>query len=167
MKLLRLATTQNGQRQNQHGFTLIEFMVSIGFMSVLAGLISTSSFVSMKTSSETGAIADIAVETAKTTRWLVRDVHRAETTTLVDLAPPVATGAFVWDDGGSVTCTYSLAGTDLIRDCVTSQVAVGRFISNLQFTRSGNLITVSYQISPPDSPGRSEQINLNIALGGG
>lgn len=154
-------------RSRQHGFTLMEILVSVGFMSAMAGLISGSTFLSIRTSAETGAVADIAVETAKTTRWLVRDVHRAETTNIVDLASAVDTASFTWDDGGAVTCTFALNGTDMSRDCGTSQVNVGRYINNLLFSRNGNLVVVSYQIVPPGSPGKAQTIDLNIALGGG
>jgi prepilin-type N-terminal cleavage/methylation domain-containing protein len=153
--------------RKQRGFTLLEFIVSIGFMSVLAGLISGSTFLSIKTTSETGAASDIAIQTARTTVWLVRDVHQAETTNIVDLAASVNTASFSWDDGGPVTCTLSLVGTDLQRDCGTSTVVIGSFISNLLFERSGDLITVHYLISPPGVSGKTQQVDINIALGGG
>ncbi len=153
--------------QRQRGFTLLEFMVSIGFMSILAGLISGSTLVSIKTGNESGAIADIAVETARTARWLVRDVHQAETTDIADLAAPVDTATFTWDDGGPVSCTISLIGTVMRRDCGVSGVDIGRYITNLEFTRDGDLITVSYVIVPPDSPSKARQVDLSIALGGG
>ena len=151
----------------QRGFTLLELMISIGFMASLAGLISGTSFLAIKTGAETGAIADIAVQTARTTRWLVRDVHRAETTNIVSLAPAVNTASFSWVDGGPVTCTLALDGTTLVRDCGTSQVNIGSYISNLTFERNENLITVGYQIDPPNTRSQSQTVNVNIALGGG
>lgn len=155
------------QKSHQQGFTLLEFMVSIGFMSILAGLISGSTLLSIKTSAETGAVADVAVETAKTTRWLVRDVHRAETTNIVDLAPPVNSATFSWDDGGPVTCSLSLVGTAFRRVCGASTVDIGKYITNLTFERTGNLIVVNYVIVPPRSASKSQSVDLNIALGGG
>ena len=153
--------------KNQRGFTLLEFIVSIGFMSVLAGLISGSTFLSIKTSSETGAASDIAIQTARTTVWLVRDVHQADSTNIVDLAPAVNTASLSWDDGGPVTCTYSLVGTDFQRTCGTSTVVIGSFINNLLIERSGDLITVHYLIVPPGVSGKTQQVDINIALGGG
>ena len=136
-------------------------------MSALAGLISGSTLLSIRTNTEAGAIADVAVETAKTTRWLVRDVHRAENTTLVDLATTYqrrqpSFGTMVVP---SPVHTHLLART-LQRNCATAHV-VGRHVNNLQFSRNGNLITVSYDIVPPQSTDRAQTINLNIALGGG
>ena len=141
--------------------------MSIGFMSILAGLISSSTLLSIKTGNESGAIADIAVETARTARWLVRDVHQAESTDIVDLAVPVNTATFTWDDGSPVACTISLVGTDMRRDCGASGVNIGSNITNLLFERNGDLITVHYVIVPPDSPGKARQVDLSIALGGG
>ena len=142
-------------------------MISIGFMASLAGLISGSTLLSIKTGNETGAIADVAVETVRTTRWLVRDAHRAESTNLVDSAPAVNSASFTWDDGGSVTCTVSLNGTNMLRTCGAIQSNIGRNITNLTFVRNGNLITVSYLITPPESTDKAQKVDLNIALGGG
>ncbi len=164
---MNLERKQLEDQEKQRGFTLLEFMVSIGFMALLAGLISGSTFLSIRTGTEAGAVADVAVETATTTRWLVRDVHRAETTNIVDLAPAVTTASFSWDDGGPVTCTFSLVGSQFIRDCGGPQVAIGKLISNLTFVRSGNLITANYQIVPPRAVDRTQTVDLNIALGGG
>lgn len=176
------ATAVNKRKRSllgQAGFTLLEFSVSLGFMAAMGGLIAGSSFLALRTDVETGALAHVAVETAKTTRWMVRDIHRAgqdaddsdgvAPTDLVDGAAAVNAAAFSWDDGGpDVTCTYSLNGTDLQRDCGGGSVAiVGRSISGLEFVLSGRLVTVSYTITPPEAPDKAEQIVLNIALGGG
>ena len=162
----------------QAGFTLLEFAVSLGFMSAMGGLIAGSSLLAMKTNTETGAIAHVAVETSKTTQWLVRDIHRAgqdadlsdpvTATDLVDGGAAVTSASFSWDDGVSdTTCTYSLSGTDMQRACGGSPFVVGRFISGLQFTRVGRLVTVTYVITPATAPDAAETIVLSVALGGG
>ncbi len=161
----RVSSTKS--KRKQRGFSLLELIISIGFMASLAGLISGSTFLSIRTRVETGAVADVAVETAKTTRWLVRDVHRAESTNLVDPSTGSTSATFSWDDGGPVSCTFALSGTDMTRTCGGAATTVGKFINNLTFDRSGNLITVHYQIVPPDAVDRAEQLDLNIALGGG
>jgi type II secretory pathway pseudopilin PulG len=156
------------------GFSLLEFVISLGFMASLSGLIAGSSFLALKTNHETGARADVAVATATSTRWLVRDIHRARATppdlptTLGDGDPAVSTATFSWDDGGPVDCAYYVSGTDLVRDCGGANVGnVARFISGLQFTRVGDLVTVVYTITPTNAPDASEQISLSVALGGG
>ena len=145
----------------------MELLISVGFMASMAGLISGSVYLGIRTNIETGAVADIATETAKTTRWLVRDVHRAETTSIVDLALPVASATFSWDDGGPVNCTYSQSGTNMVRNCGAGNFTVGKFINNISFDRIGNLIRVSYDIVPSVAAGRVQPIDLNIAMGGG
>lgn len=158
---------QKGSRRNQRGFTLMELLISLGFVASMAGLISGSSFLAIRTRVESGAIADIAVETARTTRWLVRDVHRSASSGLADPATGATSASFTWDNGGPVTCTYSLTGTDLIRDCGAIQSTVGKYINNLTFDRAGNLITARYTIIPPSAPDRSQLVDMNMALGGG
>ena len=164
------ATARKKRRETalrRAGFSLLEFAISLGFMSALGGLIAGSSFLAIRTNAETGARADIAVETAKSTRWLVRDIHRAEATTLVDAAPAVSSGTFSWVDGGPVVCTYSVVTTDLVRNCGTTVNTVAHSISGLEFTLAGELVTVVYTITPADAPDAAEQISLNVALGGG
>jgi hypothetical protein len=112
----------------------------------------------------------VAVETAKTTTWLVRDIRRTDPadTDLVDGGPAVTAAEFSWTEGGvPVTCDYSLNGTDLERDCGSTPFVVGRSLSGLQFTRAGRLVTVSYTITPSTAPAAAETIVLNVALGGG
>ena len=150
------------------GFSLLEFVISLGFMASLSGLIAGSSFLALKTNHETGARADVAVATATSTRWLVRDIHRADTTTIVDSAAAVSTATFAWVDGGPVACAYYVSGADLVRDCGGAAVSnAARFIGGLEFTRAGDLVTVVYTITPTNAPGASEQISLSVALGGG
>ena len=155
------------KRRRQAGFTLMEMLISVGFMASLAGLISSSQFLTVRTQRETNAVADVAVQTARTANWLIRDVHQAETTTLADPTTGATSATFAWDDGGPISCTYLLVNTTLMRDCGSGQQPVGSFINNLMFDRSGDLITAHYQIVPPTSTGKTQQIDLNIAFGGG
>lgn len=163
---IRANEAEAGRNGGQRGFSLLELMISVGFMSLLAGLITGSSFLSIKTGAETGAVADIAVQTATTSRWLVRDIHRAEDSQVTVPSAGSSAASFTWDDG-VMECTLSLDGTNFVRECGGSTMIIGRYISDLTFQRNGRLITASYQISPPKSASRTEQINLNIALGGG
>ena len=66
----------------QAGFTLLEFTVSLGFTTALGGLVLASSFIALRTDTEGGARADVAVETVRATRWLIRGGHRADSTDL-------------------------------------------------------------------------------------
>lgn len=155
---------------NQRGFTLIELMVSVGIMSALGGVIATSSFAMLRAQTDTNANAQVAIEVSKSTRWFSRDVHRAASSDIVDLAPAVSTADFTWFEGGTMTtCNYSVNGGDntLERSCngLTTKVANG--ISALQFTRSGNLITTAYTVTSDLDPGQFENVELILLEGGG
>jgi len=139
-------------------------------MGGLGGLVATSSFQMLSAQTSTNANAEVAIEVSKTTRWLVRDVHRATTTDVVDAAPAVETADFEWIDSGvTTTCTYLIDPTDgyFKRVCGAVSVKVGVGISNLAFTRSGDLITVAYTVTAQIDPSRTENVVLDILLGGG
>ena len=165
MLLKRKGEGKQRSRHGQAGFTLLEFLVSLGFMGALGGLVMASSFIAIKSNAQTNAKATVAVEVTRASRWLVRDVHNAEMTDLAD--PGSDTSARFWDDEGTIDCIYSLNATSLERDCGGGEAVVGRGFSDLSFERDGELITVSYTVTAPNDPGVTEDVELNIALGGG
>lgn len=158
------------RRRNQFGFTLLELMVSVGIMGALSGVITISLFAMLKAQADTNSNSQIAIEVSKSTRWVARDIHRATSSDVIDSAPAVATANFTWMDGGSaVTCVYSLNGGDstMERACggISSKVANG--ISGLQFTRSGDLVSVSYTVTSSLNTSRTENVELLVLIGGG
>ena len=162
MRLLRRNWAQ------QQGFTLLELMIATGFMGVLAGLVSATSLLSFKTSAESGSQIEVATEIAKSTRWLSRDIHRAITTDLEDGAPAVSSGSFTWSDAGVLTtCTYSEVSGGLVRDCGSGTFVASNGVSSLQFSRSGELISVDYTLTSNRVPVTSQDLNLKLLLGGG
>lgn len=159
----------NNERR-QKGFTLIELLVSLAITGALGGIIVSSSFAMMKASQSTNSRAQLAIEVSKSTRWLARDIHKAGSSDIVDLAPAVTTAGFTWIDGGAVsTCTYSLNGVDgsFERACPASTIKIARGVSALQFTRSGDLVSVHYVITSPVDPSVTENIELLVMVGGG
>ncbi|MEX0760959.1 MAG: hypothetical protein WD208_09870 [Dehalococcoidia bacterium] len=158
----------SARTRDKRGFMLLEFAISIGFIGALSALIMTSSFQTMKASSDGGAKLDLALESTKAVRWLIRDVHRADLTDLVDGGGAVATASFDWlEEGVSHSCTYSLDDNMLLRTCDGTASHAARNISGLEFTRDGRLVTVSFTITASRRSDVTEQVTLNFALGGG
>ena len=159
-----------GKLGRQVGFNLLELTVSLAIISSLGAFFVNSNYVLFRTANVTNARADLATEITKSTRWLIRDVHRALTSDLVDSAPATNIADFTWNISGVPnTCSYDLnTGTNqLRRTCPGDTFAAANGISNLQFVRSGDLITVSYTVTSTVDPSFSEDIEMNMALGGG
>ncbi len=156
-----------GRRRHQRGFTLIELIVAMGIMAVIGGLLHSFLFQAISARSDGGAKGELVTATTISTRWLVRDIHRAETTDIPDGSGTVSVASFFWSDGGGAhTCTYQLVGSGLQRTCDTVANELTTGFSNLLFSRNGDLVLVSFTVTASDRPDVNEQIDINIALGG-
>ncbi len=144
--------------------------MSLGIMGALSGVIVISSFAMLKAQASTNGQAEVAIEVSKSTRWLARDIHHAASSDVVDGADAVTTAGFTWNDAGVITtCTYSMnAGNNtMVRTCPSGPKAVANGITGLQFTRSGDLVTVSYTVTTSQPAGYTEDVALTILIGGG
>ena len=160
--------TRIGNRSGERGVFLLEFAVAVGFMGVLGSLVVSMLGQGWELNSRNEAIMTVAVDTSTSTTWLVRDLHLATATDLVDGAAAQTTGQFTWTDGGGAhVCDYALATNALSRTCDGSTLSIARSIENLTFERSGELITISYDVISADRPDISDSIALNVALGAG
>lgn len=162
------SNTRNSNRSGERGLFLLEFAVAVGFMGILGSLVVSMLGQGWEINSRNTAIMTVAVDASTSTTWLVRDIHLATDTDLVDSAGPQATAQFTWSDsGGAHVCDYALVSTEFSRTCDATTISIARNIANLTFERVGELITISYDVSPADRPDVSDSIALNVALGAG
>jgi len=168
---MQIEITNNKKRKDrsgERGLVLLEFVVSVAFMATLGALVVNMLGVGWDLNSRNGAILEVAVATSTSTTWLVRDIHVATATDISDGGGTQATAQFTWTDaGGAHTCDYSMVSGGMQRTCdaVTFNAAVN--ITNLTFERSGDLVTISYDVTAPDRADISDSIVLNVALGAG
>lgn len=163
-------TTTAGRkgRSREHGLFLLEFAVSMGFMAVLGVLVVNMLGQGWELNSRNRAILVVAVATTTSTSWLVKDIHLATATDIPDGGGTQLTAQFTWTDaGGAHVCDYALAGGDMRRTCDTGVIKVADNVSNLTFERSGDLVTISYDVTSPERADISDSIALNVALGAG
>lgn len=163
-------TTTAGRkgRSGEHGLLLLEFAVSMGFMAVLGVLVVNMLGQGWELNSRNRAILVVAVATTTSTSWLVKDIHLATVTDIPDGGGTQSTAQFTWTDaGGAHVCDYALVGGDMRRTCDTGVIKVADNVSNLTFERSGDLVTISYDVTSPERADISDSIALNVALGAG
>jgi len=140
-------------KRDERGFTLIEMALALAVANLIIVGISSAFFQIVKDTDEgvdrLEALHDIEIATT----WLSRDIRATETTDLVDGAPAVSQVEFQWTEewgGTSVPhlSSYILSGTDLIRTYDGSQLRVASYVSNVEFSLSGNTVTVTLESSP-------------------
>ena len=155
-------------RSGERGLFLLEFAVAVGFMGVLGSLVISMLAQGWELNARNAAIMDVAVGTSTSTTWLVQDIHLATDTNLPDGGGAQATAQFTWtDSGGAHVCDFAMVSGELSRTCDASTVSIARSIENLTFERTGELITISYDVVSADRADISDSIALNVALGAG
>jgi hypothetical protein len=161
-------STRKKDRSGERGVFLLEFAVAVGFMGLLGSLVITMLGQGWEINSRNRAIMTVAVDTSTSTTWLLRDIHLATATDLPDGGGAQSTAQFTWTDGGGAhVCDYSLVSTEFSRTCDAATLSIARNIANLTFERTGELVTISYDVVSPERNDISDSISLNVALGAG
>lgn len=152
----------------EHGFILIEFVISVAFMAILGGLVVNMMGQGWDLNSRNSAVLEVAVGTSTSTTWLVRDIHMATATDISDGGGTQTAAQFTWvDSGGAHACDYDVASGVMRRTCDSVTYHAADNISNLTFERVGDLVTISYTVTAPNRNDISDAIVLNVALGAG
>ena len=155
---------------NQKGFTLIEIVLAlaVGGMVMTAALLSIYQVVwgSARTNDQVAALTDVNFATL----WLKKDLQMAQQTNLDEGAPPQSSVHLTWIDSTGWTTAnesdhssnYTLSGTDLIRTYDGTTRVVGRYISDIGFTRSGRVVSVSITATGPGVTKRDEPLAFSV-----
>ncbi|MDP2718988.1 MAG: hypothetical protein Q8P44_04040 [Dehalococcoidia bacterium] len=92
-------------------------------------------------------------EISNAARWITQDGKMAETSDLIDGAPPAEQVTLSWTDRYAFvniphSSTYYLSGKDLLRTYDLKTTTVARDISQIGFSQTGNLVTITISCSP-------------------
>lgn len=147
----------------QSGLMLIGLVVAVGIIGTVGGLFTTSIFQFSRSSSVNGAQNEVSEQANRASRWLTRDIRKhASSDVPASGFASTATFSFLEQGGGVTNCSYSLSGTDLVRDCGGVTSVAGSNIANLQFSRSGDSIAVSFDAASAARPDVSEEYDMTI-----
>lgn len=154
---------------NQKGFTLIEVILDLAISGLMMGALIPCLF---QINRSTGNITDnmtgmLQVQNAG--NWINRDVKLAAAIDLVEGAPPVDSLAIEWTDifnGSSQehTVQYFIVDETLKRSYDGMVISVAQFITNLEFSLSGSVVTVDITCSPEDAVEQRERGIYNVVL---
>jgi len=158
--------TRRNSRRGQRGVLLIEFAAAVAISGILGTTVVGSLFQLHRTTVDGGAQFEVTTEVQRATRWVTRDIHRADSTDISDGGAPVSTASFDWtDDLGAHSCSYALNGDALERTCDGQPAAAARRLSGLSFSRSGSLVLLSFDVTAGSRPDLSETVSMYVSLG--
>jgi len=165
-------------KMNQKGFTLMEILVvmAVGGMIMAAGLLTMYQVIwgTARTNDQVRALTDANVATM----WLKFDLQMLQESDLIDSNPvpqdPQNTLIMTWTDWTTSfgdppqtapvyhTIGYARNGTNLVRTYDGSAKTVGRNITSIGFTRTGDYIHVSVSARGPGIIGRTETLAFSV-----
>jgi prepilin-type N-terminal cleavage/methylation domain-containing protein len=144
---------------NQKGFTLIELVVALAILGIVVVGIVTSIFQIMQGRAQIAGKSVALADIDNAAHWVTRDIVMAQSTDLVDDAPPTGNMTITWNDltgwaeaeeSISHSAVYTHSGTQLLRkyDSANNTTIVGRHLTDVGFSIDDRLITVTLTSSP-------------------
>ncbi len=144
---------------NQRGFTLIEIMMVLAIGGIIMPAVAATIFAVVQGSGRNDGTAVALADLDRAAHWLTRDLVLAQTTNLIDGAQPVPGAGLVltWNDltiwaqqEGLVShsVSYTVSGTQLLRNYDGQVTTVSKYLTLVQFSISGRLLTMTLTSSP-------------------
>ena len=139
--------------RSQSGVSLLELLVSIAIIGVIMAALSTGIYQIVKVTSRGRDRLTALHDLENAIHWIGRDGQMADATDLGDGEPPVSTMTLTWIERCGTeeiahSITYSVSGTELMRDYDGDTMRVARHVQSIQFSRSGSLLTVTTESAP-------------------
>ena len=139
--------------QGQQGFTIVELLVGMAISGMIMSAIVSGIFQMIHGTARVNNGLIVQQDIDRASSWFNRDLSQAQTTDIVDLAAPVNNIRVDWTDlTGWATegaedhyVEYDIVPgtTNLKREQDGESRIIARYVANIEFSRSGNLITVS------------------------
>jgi len=145
------------RKTSQQGMTLVELIIAMSISVMIMGSLGSALYQILGATEQGNDQMKALHNIQNAAYWLSIDGQRAETTDLAEGAQPVNSVRLDWSDryGDSHYSVYSLSDTDLQRNCDGTVMTVARYISSVEFSITGDLITFRVESSPT---GRQEVV---------
>ena len=130
-------------KNSQQGMALVELLVAVAITGLIVGGLGTAIYMIVTATERGNDEATVLHDIRNPSYWISYDAQMAETTDLVDGAPGVDGVTLEWIDeyADSHSSSYSLSGTELKRTYNGMTTTVARYVSSVEFSISGNLLT--------------------------
>ena len=153
-------------KSSQKGMTLVELLVALTITAVIIGGLSTAIYtiinVTERGKAESSALHDIQ----KAAYWISGDAQMAWTTGLPDGGPAVDSMTLEWTDGygDSHSSSYWLSDTELQRNFDGNITTAAWYITSIEFSISGDVLTFRIESTPPGRWQISRQTTGKVCL---
>ena len=149
---------------NSAGFTLAEVVVTVGILTMAAGMVGSAVFQTLSVERTWRSDVVATKEWRHALSWFSVDAMNAQTADLVDQAPPVSSVTLTWVDkeGTSDTAAYSLTAGALLRNLDGAENSVARRVVSVGFSLSGRFLIVDLEVEAEQ--GGTESVSLQTYL---
>ena len=136
------------RQARQRGTTLLELLAAMAISAIIMSGVVTLIFQEFKGTTIAKASVNASHEIGNAARWLIQDAMMAENTNLVEGTDPADNLTLTWIERYEFaniphSCSYSLSDTRLMREYDGNVAVVAQDISEIEFSQSGHLLTVS------------------------
>lgn len=153
-------------KSRQEGMTLVEVLIVSAITAVLVGGLTTAIFMTVSATGrgndETSALRDLQ----SAAYWISTDCQMAATTDLSEGEEVVDALNLQWtgSSGESHSSGYSLCGSELQRDYDGAKTTLAWYVSSVEFSISGNVVTFYVESTPPGRWQVSRQMTGSACL---
>lgn len=148
---------------------MVELLVTTAIAGMLLSTLAPTIFQFISTTTEGNTSLTATQDVQNAVRWISHDGQMAQSTDLMDGAPPVSSLTLSWTEWqGYETVAHSsryfLIDDDLQRDYDGNVITVARYVSDVQFSLDGRVLTVKVTSAPRGNLQRAEQRTWRVSL---